>query len=524
MGSTFHGLETAVKALYTQQTAINTAGHNISNANTKGYSRQVVSLEADRSLYVPAINNETSTGQLGTGVRVSEITRIRESYLDDQYRDLNSEYGEWEIKENSLSKMEAIINEPSDQSISSVLNDFWNSWSDLATQPDSLTARTVVVETAVTLAESINDVAANIQALKDDLTSGLEIVVGDSNTLMSQIADLNKEIARIEALGDNANDLRDERDLYTDKLSEYMNISVKEMSTGYTITTGGTTLVEGYESSPLDANSLASNISTGQIKGYQDSINEVNIYAQQLDGFVRGIVEGEFELTLPKGTVIPEGQTITLLDDSETTFSGDKASRTLATDVTVKINGVNGIHQLGYTLSDPLTSGEAFFATNDGSSEINALNIKVNPTIANDGSNIACSTNTYIETDGSEQVIRGNNDVANWLGELRNLDINFDNSLEDSPINGSGTISEYYNAMVGQLGVKEQEAIRQISNKESLVNQVENSRQSVSGVSLDEEMANLIKFQSAYNSAARMITTLDELYNKLINSTGIVGR
>lgn len=177
---------------------------------------------------------------------------------------------------------------------------------------------------------------------------------------MSQIADLNKEIARIEALGDNANDLRDERDLYTDKLSEYMNISVKEMSTGYTITTGGTTLVEGYESSPLDANSLASNISTGQIKGYQDSINEVNIYAQQLDGFVRGIVEGEFELTLPKGTVIPEGQTITLLDDSETTFSGDKASRTLATDVTVKINGVNGIHQLGYTLSDPLTSGEAF--------------------------------------------------------------------------------------------------------------------------------------------------------------------
>lgn len=108
--------------------------------------------------------------------------------------------------------------------------------------------------------------------------------------------------------------------------------------------------------------------------------------------------------------------------------------------------------------------------------------------------------------------------------ELRNLDINFDNSLEDSPINGSGTISEYYNAMVGQLGVKEQEAIRQISNKESLVNQVENSRQSVSGVSLDEEMANLIKFQSAYNSAARMITTLDELYNKLINSTGIVGR
>lgn len=524
MGSTFHGLETAVKSLYTQQTAINTAGHNISNANTKGYSRQIVSLEADRPLYVPAINTENSTGQLGTGVSVSEITRIRETYLDDQYRDMNSEYGEWQIKENSLGKIESITNEPSDQSISSVLNDFWNSWSDLATQPDSLTARTVVVETAVTLVESINDVANNLSDLEDDLVSGLDIVVGDSNTLISQIAELNREIARIETLGDNANDLRDERDLYTDKLSKYLNINVKETSSGYTITSGENTLVEGFIASPLDANSLPGDISSGQIKGYQESISEVNIYQNQLDELVRGIVEGEFQLTIPAGTIIPEGQTLTFVDDTEVTFSGDRASRRLISDVTIKIDGVNGLHQLGYTLGDPLTSGEAFFTTNDGSSDFNATNVEVNSNIANDASKIACSTNTYIESDGSEQVVRGNNDIANWLGELRNLDISFDSSLTDSPIEGHGTIGEYYNAMIGQLGVKEQEAMRQISNKESLVNQIENSRQSVSGVSLDEEMANLIKFQSAYNSAARMITTLDELYDKLINSTGVVGR
>ncbi len=524
MVSTFHGIETAKRGIFAQQTAINTTGHNVSNANTDGYSRQVVNMEADRSMEVPGINNSTSPGQLGTGADVANIIRVRETYLDDQYRSLNSSYGDWFVREDTLQKIEAMVNEPSSQSLSSVLNDFWNSWSDLATQPDSLTARTVVVESAITLTESFNDLASDLTGLQDNLEESLNIITNDANTLLLQISGLNREITRLESLGDNANDLRDKRDLYVDQLSEYMNIDVVEMSNGYTITTGSTELVNGYDASLLDVTSLPSDIHSGKIFGYQQSLKEVALFQNQLDELAKSIAVGEFEFTIPQGTIIPEGHTLTLLDDTELTFTGDSASRTTATDLTVKIEGLNGLHQLGYTLEEPLNSGEPFFAIKDGGGDFLASNIEVNSNIASNVRKIATSSSVYVGTDGLEHVARGNNNLAIWIAGVRNFDISFSDSVVDSPIEGNGTLSEYYNAMVGQLGVKAQEAVRQTDNNDVLLAQVNNSRLSVSGVSIDEEMANLIKFQQAYSASARMISTLDEMFEKLINGTGLVGR
>lgn len=202
MRSTFHGLETAKRGLFAQQTAIQTTGHNIANANTKGYTRQMVDFVASKPIEAPGLSHSTAPGQLGTGVDFSNIRRIRESFLDEQFRNQNKDYGDWTIRQDTLEKLEAIVNEPSDYGIRSVVDDFWNAWQDLAGQPDNLTARSVVMERAGAMADAFNDVASKLQDLKNDLTESINIKVTEVNTLTKQIANLNKEIFRVEGLGD----------------------------------------------------------------------------------------------------------------------------------------------------------------------------------------------------------------------------------------------------------------------------------------------------------------------------------
>ncbi|OEF99501.1 flagellar hook-associated protein FlgK [Vulcanibacillus modesticaldus] len=527
MRSTFHGLETAKRGLFAQQTAMQTTGHNIANANTKGYSRQVVNFVASSPLEVPGITNSTAPGQLGSGVDFSSIKRVRETFLDDQFRNQNKSYGDWSIRRNTLEKIEAVINEPSEQGIRTVLDNFWNSWQELAGQPDNLTARSVVMETAMALTDTFNDIAYKFGDLKRDLEESIKIKVDDANTLITQIAELNGEIYRIERLGDNANDLRDQRDLLTDNLSKLINIDVTETAKGYTITSGATQLVADNETTLLDVNGLPDDISGGEINGFLVSLEHVDTFQAQLDQMVKGLVEGEFDLTIPKGTILPEGTTLTKVDGTELTFSGDATARTVTAEITVRVKGFNGLHQLGYTLNDPLQPGGLFFTTKDGSNNFVAGNIQLNPEIALDIRNIATSTSTYTvsgATGNEEKVIKGNNQLALWLAQMRNALITFDESEVEAAIDGEGTFDENFRAMVGRLGVKTQEAIRQEENSRILTEQVDSRRQSVSGVSLDEEMANLIKFQQAYNASARMITTIDQLLDKLINGTGVVGR
>lgn len=523
MRSTFHGLETAKRGLFAQQTAIQTNGHNIANANTEGYSRQVVNFIASNPIDVPGMNKSTAPGQLGTGVDFSNITRVREKFLDDQFRNQNKSYGDWSIRRDTLEKIETIINEPSEQGIRSVVDKFWNSWQDLAGQPDNLTARSVVMENTMALTDTFNDIAANFGGLKKDLEESIDIKVIDANTLIEQIANLNGQIYRLESLGDNANDLRDQRDLFTDRLSKLININAVETAKGYNIKTGGTDLVAEFEATLLDAGSLPSDISGGEINGFLVSIEHIDTFQAQLDQMVKGLIEGEFDLTIPAGTILPEGTTFTLADGSNITFSGDVNAREVTSDLPIKVKGINGLHQLGYTIQEPLQAGGLFFTTKDGSNNYVAGNIQLNPDIIADARNIASSTATYT-VNNIEKVVKGNNQLALWIGQMRNATITFDASGAAASLDGEGTFDENFRSMVGRLGVKTQEAIRQAENNRILVEQVDSRRQSVSGVSLDEEMANLIKFQHAYNASARMITAIDEILNKVINGMGIVGR
>jgi flagellar hook-associated protein 1 FlgK len=533
MSSSFMGIETAKRALFTQQAALQTTGHNIANANTAGFSRQVVNMAASKPMEAIGLMRSTSAGQIGTGVEVGTVTRIREQFLDDQFRNENKSSGNFNIQSDTLSKLESIMNEPTDTGIRTVLDNFWKSWSDLSKDPENVTGRKIVRETAASLVDAFNYTSKQLNDLSSDLTNNISIKSTEINTKASTIADLNSQITKVEGMGDNANDLRDQRDLLTDELSKIINIQVKDTPEGYTINMGNINLVTSTTTIPttadsLTAASLSGDLNSGEVQGMIVSRdNYVSDYQKQLNTLADTIANGEITITIPTGSVLPEGTILNVIDNTvsppttiPTTFTG--ASRTLAADVTATVKGLNGLHKLGYASGNPLEAAGDFFTTNDSSSAITAGNLQVNSTIMNDPNKIATSFRTQV-VGGVETVVNGNNKLALLISQLPDTKFAFNNTGTSGAI-AKGTINDYFSSIVGQLGVQTQAATTKTLNQQTMVDQVDSRRQSVSGVSLDEEMANLIKFQHAYAAAARVMTTFDQNLDKVINSMGVVGR
>ncbi|MDF2669747.1 MAG: flgK [Paenibacillus sp.] len=527
MGSTFGGIEISKRSLFSHQAALTTTGHNIANSDTRGYTRQVVNLTAARPMEAVAMARTTVPGQSGQGVEFTSITRIRERFLDQQFYNENKSFGEWSLRNNTLEKLEAIINEPTDTGIRQVITNFWNAWQELSKIPDNLTARSIVKESAVAMTDAFNHTAKQLADLRADLTDNINVKVTEVNSTLSQIAALNHEIYRIEGLGNDANDIRDQRDVLVDDLSKVINVSVVEAQNGYTISMGSLELVNGFEvSTEVSAQSMeqsfaSRDLSSGEIFGMITSRDlYVKSYSDQLDSMARAFVQGDVKVTLPAGVVIPEGTVI-----NGTTYSGSVAARTLTTPLDTTVSGFNGLHSLGYTLTDGAPqNGGVFFQTKDGTGTITAGNIGVNPDVVNNVQKIAASMRTYMDPiTNTEKLVVGNNDLALLAAGLQLQKFDFDPDQTGTAVLNGGTLDEFFRAVVGQLGVQAQEATRQALNQKIMVEQVESRRQSVSGVSLDEEMSNMIKFQHAYNAAARALTSQDEILDKIINGMGRVG-
>ncbi|MFD0714956.1 flagellar hook-associated protein FlgK [Paenibacillus sp. GCM10027626] len=510
MRSTFHSLETAKRSIFTQQASINTVGHNIANANTLGYSRQRVSSVASRPIEAFGMSRSTAPGQLGTGVEFTAINRIRTGFLDDQFRNQSKYVGNWSVQADTLNKLEGVVNEPSDTGIRTVLDKFYQAWSDLSKDPENVTGRKIVRETAMALTDAFNQASKRLSDLTADLTTNIEVKATEANTMLRTIASLNLEIRKIEALGDHANDLRDQRDLLADQLSQIVNVQVTEQADGYSISMGGVLLVEGDTYGELSAASLqgafqSGDLNNGEIYGMFVS-RDVHVanYVRQLDTFANTLANGEIQITLPAGTVKP-GTTVPITAPE-----------------TITVKGLNGLHKLGYTLEQPAANGLDFFTFKPGADGITAASIQVNPLIAADTNKIATSMRTITEN-GVTTVVKGNNTLALLMSEIKEVEFKFDQSATGNGVT-EATLNNFYNAMVGALGVNAQEASRQYYNSVAQMDQVDSNRQSVSGVSLDEEMSDLIKFQHAYGAAARFMTTFDQMIDKLINGTGVVGR
>ncbi|MBU5355380.1 flagellar hook-associated protein FlgK [Paenibacillus barcinonensis] len=520
MASTFHSIETAKRSLFTQTAALNTTGHNVANANTPGYSRQVVNMTAADPIDAVAFYRTTAPGQLGTGVEFNSIKRVRETFLDGQFRNENTSLGGWTVRNSTLEKLEKIINEPSETGIRTVLNNFWNAWSDLSQDPQDVTNRKIVKETTLALTDGMNQISFQLDALSNDLTNNVSLKTTEINSYLQSIADLNNNIVKVEQLGDNANDLRDKRDYAVDQLSKIAGVQITELDSGYQVTLAGQVAVTGATVTPITADILenayqAGTLTGGEVYGMIHSRDQyVADYRKQLDQLANTLATGDIEITIPAGSVLPNNTVL-----NNVTYSDANNNRTITSDLKVTVQGINGLHKLGYTLSgNTPAAGEDFFTTKDGAGTITAGNITLSKDIQNDPNKIATSMRTT-GTGTSESVVLGNNSLALALAGLKDAKFDFGTAVSKPT-----TVNDFFGAIVGQLGVQTQEANRQAQNAQLLTEQVDLNRQSVSGVSLDEEMSNLIKFQHAYSAAARFMTAYDELLNKLINSTGVVGR
>ncbi|NOX36876.1 MAG: flagellar hook-associated protein FlgK [Calditrichaeota bacterium] len=459
MPGIFQSLDIARRAIWANRLGLDVASHNIANVNTPGYSRQRVQLQSARPLNLVK-------GQLGLGVKADQIERIRSQLLDLQYRRASHTFGRAEIEENVLLQVETVIQEPAENSIGNLITEFFSEFSRLSSEPENTTIRNTLVQKATTLVETFRGKYESLSEIQKSLRQDGQSMVNQINELIRQIAELNAQISGAEGTGGQANDLRDQRDLLLDKLSEYLDIRYVENDRGImTVSVEGMMLVGGDKYKPLTLESYNDNGNL-KLRIRSNEGQEITIRNGRLGGL----------LNLHNNTIQK------LLDDLNT----------LARNL---IDEVNRIHRKGKGLpvGDPPQSatGLNFFTGTD------ARSIEISPDIANNVANIAASL------DGSV----GNGEVALAIANLRNKKI-FNGRTE--------TLNDFYSTMVTTLGTEIQVAQDTRFNQQLLRDQIENQRESVSGVSLDEEMTNLIKYQRALEAAAKIVRVVDEVLETVI--------
>ncbi|MED4911313.1 flagellar hook-associated protein FlgK [Brevibacillus centrosporus] len=514
MRSTFHGLEVSKRGIFAQQTALNTVSHNIANANTEGYTRQRANMKATTGLPYPGMEAAIEPGILGTGVQVTDLQRLREDFLDLQFRNENKHFGFYEAKSDGLKKIETIMNEPSESGLQKVMDQFWQSWQDLTKEPNSQAARAVVRQRAIAIAETFSSVNTSIKELRSDLNDVLQTRVSEANSIARQISELNTQISDLVPHGYTPNDLFDQRDLLLDKLSKLVEVNVTTSTQGMVnVTMEGQDLVVGRTSRPL---ATVQNTSTGLVDITLDSqliVPQNGALAGTLQ--IRGIAQVDANGNVTYSGAIPDVQ---------------KRLDLLAVNLTQQLND---IHRAGLNLDDisaksTVPSDIPFFVNADSLSTdpntkvypTNAGNITINPEILKTLNKIAAA----------KPDPNANPPGTSYEGDPRNaLDIaaikfkiiQAGNGPTDLP--ETSTLDDFYRYSIAQLGIDSQEATRMQKNTTVLVGTVDSQRQSVSGVSLDEEMAEMLKYQKAYSAAARMMTAVDEVLDKIINGTGRVG-
>lgn len=232
MRSTFMGLETSKRGLYTQQSGLYTTGHNISNANTIGYSRQRVNMQATLGYPGAGLNAPMTQGHIGTGVEAGSIQRIRDQFVDRQFRQETTKLGYWAAKTEAMGQMEDVLNEPSEYGLKQAFNDFYKSMQDISTGSENASARKVALERAAHLADSFNYINSQLKEVQGNLKNELRVETDAINSILRQIAEINEQIQKVEPNGYLPNDLYDARDNLIDQLSEYVPIEISYTKSG----------------------------------------------------------------------------------------------------------------------------------------------------------------------------------------------------------------------------------------------------------------------------------------------------
>ncbi|HON38444.1 MAG TPA: flagellar hook-associated protein FlgK [Deltaproteobacteria bacterium] len=586
-------LDIARWSLYSSQLAIEVLSHNIANANTPGYSRQQLKVESNVPITM-------GPGQMGTGVKATEVTRYYDAFINEQVTLKKSKYYYWDAQNSAMEEIETIFNESDEYGLNKIMGEFWNAWSDLSNNPEGSPERESLLAKSNNLIQFIRDLDYNLREYQRHLDSSIRGSVNQINGIISQIADLNKQISSVEIDGIiNANDLRDRREVLLENLAEYLDISYyEEESSGQVMVyiLGGTPLVLGKDHYTIDCQrnddtgltdilwkdlsgrsvNVTNKLEGGRIAGwanvrdtkigsYLDSMNslvkelvwqvnslhsegvgldpvssltgtvEITALTDDLgadflfsDRFVPG---GQFEIVAydasgavtntyvidPAGSTV--GDLITEIN-TEAGAGGGEITASLNADgfFTIQANGGHTFaikHSIGAESSNALAvmGVNTFFSwieesgmPNDDVFDITQT-LGINRELTADSSRIAAG---YL--DSNNRVAPGMNNVALAIYSVQDQVI--------SNLGGTGldtTLDAYFSSFIAEVGVDVQNASLNKKYNETLLDQYIQRKESVTGVNLDEEMADILKYQHLYQAAAKLISVCDEMMQTLLS-------
>ncbi len=461
------GLNIALQSILANSQAIEVTEHNVANANTVGYHRQAPILSAT----LPTTTSGYTAGQIGGGVTVSQIQRFNLDFFDTRYRSVSADSQNWETQSGILSQLESTLGKSSDAGMLPRMDQFWTDWQNLSGDASNTSLRTNLLKDAENLANGFNDRWQQLNQLRSDQNLAVSQTVDDINDTAAQVASLNTEISRVMSIGEQPNDLLDQRDQALDKLANLAGaVSYQQTNGAVVVSIGGHTLVTGNDSFKLTTQTNPDDTAVNQVVWADDITQVVSPSSGQLKG-----------LFTVRDTIIP-GQI-----DGLNELASNLASQ------------VNAIHQNGFGLDDPASTGLNFFVGDDDGN-INAGTIKVNPDL--NAENLAAS---------SAADEPGNSDIATQMTQLK------DQKVMNG---GTSTLNDYYNSQITSLGQTIQSASTNQSNYEQVTQALSDQRQSATGVNQDEEATNLLMYQRGYQAAARIMTVYDDLLDTIINKMG----
>lgn len=463
MPGTFFGLEIARRGVNVHRTAIDITGQNIANANTTGYSRQQAVIEASEPWTLPDVATSMQPGQLGTGVQAEQVRRIRDYYLDVQYRQSSSNEGYWQEKLDNAQQIESVFPEPDGRGIQASLLDFFNNWQDLNNDPQDSGVKAAVKESGDELAATMRQTYSQLVSIGEGISGAISEQVGQVNDLLTQVADVSNTIIFTIKNGAQPNDLLDQRDNLLEQLSSLAHINVDTQDNGMITVNfmdSAATVLKDDGTGKVIASKLA--LLTGAGAGADenhlsvDGVDVINMTG--LADYYTGAPEGA-----AKGSLL-----------------GNESSRL------ENKNLLEQLDNLAVAVIDNINdkSGLTFF-TGAGADDIVLGDI-----IKNNSDNII-----------------GENALA--VAQLQNTSLSIGTT--------TATIETYYQGIVARVGADVEKASDMLDNQQAISQQVDSLRQSVSGVSLDEELTLVMQYQYGYQASARMISMQDELLDYLIN-------
>jgi flagellar hook-associated protein 1 FlgK len=561
MPSLNSALNMGSRAMSASQRAVTTAGHNIANQNTEGFSRQQQSTQTA----FPQPNG------IGNGTEPSPTTRVFDRFVQRKIVQETPRSGVFTTREEFFSKLELVFSEMSDSGLHRAMNDFWNSWSQLANQPESDVVRTRVRDQGDTLATRFRERHAQLQSLRKEADARIQGAVNQINNLAQQVKELNRQIYSYEISGHQANDARDARELAVEKLSKLVDVNMIENSNGRTSVIIGRdwTLVEGDQVFELDATlrggeagmvsidgiathdhrrDLTRSFRGGQMTELIQMRDETIVgYMNQLDELAFGVatkvnqphatgtgISSATDLLKSAYALTPEAraQPMPFLQDGvfqlHLVDRDNSILETYEIEVQAGVDSLEDIvKRINQTVNDPnllaasigedgsmfLESGQprrfifgddqtaitqvmgfnSFFETLKG-----AADLRISPRILEDPNAISTG----------RDLIPGDNQVALAIAKLQNQP-----TMRDETV----TFGEYYNSILGDIGLKVQRNQVEKAQQDNMVQQFREIRSSISAVNMDEELADMIQHQKAYEASARYVSTVDEMMQTLIN-------